>query len=79
MGKASRAKKNRTPAPHSRLSLWSYPPGGSTALFVIAIFLLGYGTAAMQYAGGIAPKMPRFILCFIRGPSFSDWSCSASL
>ena len=79
MGKASRAKKNRTPAPYSRLSLSSYLPDGSTALFVIGIFVLGYGTAVCSIAGRITPKMPMFILYFIHGPSFSGWSCSASL
>jgi hypothetical protein len=50
MGKASRAKKNRTPAPYSGTSFWSYLPDGSTVLFVIGVFVLSYGTAAMQYS-----------------------------
>ncbi|MGA7316249.1 MAG: hypothetical protein WBX22_20020 [Silvibacterium sp.] len=50
MGKASKAKKNRTSASYSRLSLWSHLPDGSTALFAIDIVVLGYGTTAMQYS-----------------------------
>jgi hypothetical protein len=50
MGKASRGKKNRTPAPYRGESFWSYLPDGSTLLFVIGVFVFSYGTAAMQYS-----------------------------
>jgi hypothetical protein len=50
MGIASRAKKNRTSAPYPRPLLRSYLPDSSTALFVIGIVVLSYGTAAMQYS-----------------------------
>jgi hypothetical protein len=50
MGNASRAKKNRTPAPYPRPSLWSYLLDSSTALFVIGIVVLSYGTAAVLYS-----------------------------
>ena len=50
MGRASKRKQNRTVAPYARLPLWSYLPDGSTWLFVAGVFLLAYGTAAMQYS-----------------------------
>ncbi len=51
MGKQSRAKRNRVPAPVPRFSMRSYSLDRSTPwLFVIGIFVLSYGTAAMQYS-----------------------------
>jgi len=50
MGRASKRKQNRTAAPYTRLPLWSYLPDGSTWLFVAGVFLLAYGTTAMQFS-----------------------------
>jgi uncharacterized membrane protein YidH (DUF202 family) len=50
MGKRSRAKKGRTPAPLTRPPLKSYMLTASTVLFVIAVLILMYGTAGMQYS-----------------------------
>ena len=50
MGKRSRAKRNRTPAPLQRFSFSSFGHDKSTWAFVVGMFLLAYGTAAMQYS-----------------------------
>jgi hypothetical protein len=50
MGKGSRAKRNRVGAPVPRFSMKSFSLDRSTWIFVIGIFVLSYGTAAMQYS-----------------------------
>ena len=50
MGKSRRAKSNRVPAPVPRLAMKSFSLGRSTWMFLIGIFVLSYGTAAMQYS-----------------------------
>ena len=50
MGKSSRAKRNRVRAPVPRFSMKSFSLDRSTWIFVIGIFVLSYGTAAMQYS-----------------------------
>ena len=52
MGKASRAKKNRSTAPYSRSSVWSYLLflDRSTILFVAGVLVFSYGTSALQYS-----------------------------
>jgi hypothetical protein len=50
MGKSSRAKSNRVPAPVPRLSMKSFSLDRSTWMFLIGIFVLSYGTAALQYS-----------------------------
>jgi hypothetical protein len=50
MGRASRGKQNRTPAPYTRPPFSSYLPDGPTWLFVIGVGLLSYGTAVAQYS-----------------------------
>jgi uncharacterized membrane protein HdeD (DUF308 family) len=50
MGKRSRAKRNRTPSALPRFSFSSFGLDKSTWAFVVGMFLLAYGTAAMQYS-----------------------------
>ncbi len=50
MGKRSRGKHNRTPAPVSRFTLGAFALDMSTWAFVGGMFVLAYGTAAMQYS-----------------------------
>jgi hypothetical protein len=50
MGKGSRAKRNRVGAPVPRFSMKSFSLDRSAWIFVIGIFVLSYGTAAMQYS-----------------------------
>jgi hypothetical protein len=50
MGKSSRAKHNRVPTPGPRFAIKSLSLGRSTWMFVIGIFVLSYGTAAIQYS-----------------------------
>ena len=48
MGKSSRAKRNRVPAPVPRFSMKSFSL--DRWMFLIGIFVLSYGTAALQYS-----------------------------
>jgi hypothetical protein len=50
MGKSSRAKRNRIPAPVPRFSMGSFSLDSSTWMFVIGVLVLSYGSAAMQYS-----------------------------
>ena len=50
MGKRSRAKRNRTPAPVPRFTLGAFALDMSTRTFVVGAFVLAYGTAALQYS-----------------------------
>jgi hypothetical protein len=50
MGKHSRAKLNRPPAPVPRLSLRSFSLSRSTWVFVLGVLTLTYGAAGMQYS-----------------------------
>jgi uncharacterized membrane protein HdeD (DUF308 family) len=50
MGKRSRSKHNREPAPLTRLPLSSYLPDRATVLFVFGVVLIVFGTPAIQYS-----------------------------
>jgi hypothetical protein len=50
MGKRSRAKHERTPAPLSRFSISGFSLSRSTWVFVAGVLVLSYGTAGMQYS-----------------------------
>jgi hypothetical protein len=50
MGKQSRAKRNRIPAPVPRFSMKSFSLYKSTWIFVIGVLVLSYGIAALQYS-----------------------------
>ncbi len=50
MGKRSQAQRNRTTAPLPRFSLSSFALYKSTWAFVVGMFVLAYGSAAMQYS-----------------------------
>jgi hypothetical protein len=49
MGRASRAKRNREPAPYGQ-PLRNYFPTRATILFVLGVFVLWYGTGTMKYS-----------------------------
>ena len=50
MGKQSRAKHNRIPAPVPRFSMRAFSLYRSTWIFVMGILVLSYGAAAMQHS-----------------------------
>jgi hypothetical protein len=50
MGKRSRLKRGRTPAPLGRFSLKEYWLDRSTLLFIAGVLLFAYGSSAMQYS-----------------------------
>jgi hypothetical protein len=50
MGRRSREKRDRTPAPVPRFSQIGFSLSKSTWLSVIGVIVLSYGIAAMQYS-----------------------------
>jgi hypothetical protein len=67
MGKQSRAKRNRIPAPVPRFSLRSFSLDWSTWMFVNGILVLSYGTQLYSTVAGITPRMLTSIPFSIRG------------